>query len=163
MRTLRTPFRLSDPEVLILLGIAMLVLHSLTNGQYGWHRDELAVLDDARQLDWGYVAYPPLSPFVARLALELFGPSLVGVRLFAALTQSISAVLAGLIARELGGSRPAQVIAALAAAISPMSMLMGALFQYVSFDYMWWVLIAYLMVKLLKSDDPRWWPAIRPS
>jgi len=28
-------------------------LHTLTNGQYGFHRDELATLDDARFLDWG--------------------------------------------------------------------------------------------------------------
>jgi 4-amino-4-deoxy-L-arabinose transferase-like glycosyltransferase len=34
------------------------------------------------------------------------------------------------------------------------------IFNYSSFDYLWWVLIAYLMVRLLKSDDPRWWLGI---
>ena len=33
-----------------------LLLHALTNSQYGFHRDELATLDDARHLAWGYVA-----------------------------------------------------------------------------------------------------------
>jgi hypothetical protein len=34
----------------------------------------------------GSVAYPPLAPFVARLALTLFGPSLDGLRFIGALS-----------------------------------------------------------------------------
>jgi len=49
----------SDLGILILLALARPSLHPLTNGQSGWHRDELATLDDARYLAWGYVAYPP--------------------------------------------------------------------------------------------------------
>src|SRR6202045_5233559 len=51
----------SDVGVLVGLAAVGLALHTLTNGQYGFHRDELATLDDARHLDWGYVAYPPIS------------------------------------------------------------------------------------------------------
>src|SRR6478672_388360 len=109
--------------ILILLALAEIVLHTLTNGQYGFHRDELATIDDARYLAWGYAAYPPFAPFVARLALELFGPSLVGLRLFAALAQGVVVVLAGLIAGELGGSRRAQIVAALAVGIGPIPLL----------------------------------------
>jgi 4-amino-4-deoxy-L-arabinose transferase-like glycosyltransferase len=157
---MRKKISLNDTTVLILLALARLGLHLLTNDQYGFHRDELAVIDNARYLAWGYVAYPPLTPFVGRLALELFGPSLVGIRFFAALAQSAAMVVTGLMARELGGKRQAQVVAALAAAIAPMSLIMGALFQYISFDYLWWVLIAYFMIRLLKSGDARWWLAI---
>ncbi len=151
---------LSDLGVLILLALALLVLHTLTNGQYGFHRDELATLDDARDPAWGYVADPPVTPFIARLALELFGPSLVGVRFFCALAMSVALVLTGLMARELGGGRPAQIVAALAAAIAPAALSEGNFFQYISFDYLWWVLIAYLMIRLLKSENPRWWLGI---
>ena len=150
----------SDFSILILLALAKLALHLFTNGQYGFHRDELAVLDEARHLAWGYVAYPPITPFVGRVALDLFGPSLIGLRLFSALTQSIAMVLTGLMVRELGGTRRAQIIAALAVAIAPMSLIMGAMFQYISFDYLWWVLIAYFVIRLLKSNDPRWWVGI---
>ena len=101
-----------------------------------------------------------MTPFIARLAIELFGPSLIGVRLFSALAQSVVMVLAGLMTRELGGSRLAQIVAALAVAIAPISLLQGALFQYVSFDYLCWVLIAYLTIRLLKSENPRWWLGI---
>jgi len=62
-------------------------------------------------------------------------------------------------ARELGGGRTAQLVAA--AAAIPRSGLAGcALMQYVSFDYLLWVLTAYFVVRLLKSKDPRWWLAI---
>src|SRR5215212_107986 len=135
----RTMF--TDLGVLFLLALARLLVHTLTNDQYGFHRDELATLDDARFLAWGYVAYPPLTPFIAHLARELFGASLVGVRFFSALAQSIAMLLAGLMAQELGGSRRAQVVTALAVAIAPLSLIQGALFQYVSFDYLWWVVV----------------------
>jgi 4-amino-4-deoxy-L-arabinose transferase-like glycosyltransferase len=149
-----------DLVILLLLGLARVLVHALTNGQYGFHRDELATLDDARHLAWGYVAYPPLTPAVARVALELFGPSLPGLRLFAALAQGAAMVLAGLMARELGGGRWAQVVASLAVAIAPISLLMGALFQYVAFDYLWWTVVAYCAIRLLRSEDPRWWLGI---
>ena len=87
MRGIRSSVVSGDRGVLILLALARLLLHTLTNGQYGFHRDELAMLDDARHLDWGYVAYPPLTPLLGRASLELFGSSLVGFRFFSALAQ----------------------------------------------------------------------------
>lgn len=60
----------------------------------------------------------------------------------------------------MGGGRQAQVLAALAASISGVAFSAGMLFQYVSFDYLWWVAAAYFMVRLLASDDPRWFLAL---
>jgi len=150
----------NDIAVLVLWATAGVLLHTVTNGQYGFHRDELATLDDARSLEWGYVAYPPLTPFLARVAFTLFGPSLVGLRSFAAVALGLVLVLTGLMARHLGGGRQAQIVAALAAAIGGVAFGGGRLFQYVSFDYLWWVAAAYFMVRLLASDDPRWCLAI---
>ena len=145
---------------LLALAAARLLLHTLTNGEYGFHRDELATLADARHLDWGFPAYPPLTPFIARIALELWGPSQVGVRFFAAFAQCIAMVLTGLMAYEFGGSRPAQIAASLAVAASGVSLATGHLFQYVSFDYLWCVLTTWLVVRLLRTENPRWWVAV---
>jgi 4-amino-4-deoxy-L-arabinose transferase-like glycosyltransferase len=142
--------------VLVLCGAAIVLLHTFTNGRYGFHRDELATLDDARSLAWGYVAYPPVTPFIARVALSLLGPSLIGLRFFAALAQGVVLVLTGLIARELGGGRQAQIVAAFAAAIGGVAFSAGMLFEYVTFDYLCWVAAAYFVVRLLASEDPRW-------
>jgi hypothetical protein len=148
----------SDFAVLIYLAAGTILAHLLTGGHFGFHRDELATLDDARHLAWGYVAYPPITPFFARLSLTLFGTSLVGFRFFAALAQAVAVVLTGLMARELGGGRGAQLIAAAAAV--PFCLASGALMQYVAFDYLCWVLAAYFVVRLLRSEDLRWWVAI---
>ena len=37
---------------------------------------------------------------------------------------------------------------------------MGTLFQYITFDYLWWVLLLYCMLRLLKTDNPQWWVGI---
>jgi 4-amino-4-deoxy-L-arabinose transferase-like glycosyltransferase len=144
------------------LAVAAVVfaVHLLTNHRYGFHRDELQVLDDARHLAWGYVVYPPLAPAVARLALELFGASLTGLRLFTALSQSIVIIVAALMARELGGGATASTTAAALTAIGPVALLQGALFQYVAFDLMWAVFVTWLMLRMIQTGDQRLWMAI---
>lgn len=148
----------SDFAILIYLAAGTVIVHLLAGGRFGFHRDELATLDDARHLAWGYIAYPPITPFFARISLTLFGTSLAGFRFFAAGAQAVAVVLTGLMARELGGGRGAQLVAAAAAV--PFCIASGALMQYVAFDYLFWVLTAYFVICLLKSEDPRWWVAI---
>jgi hypothetical protein len=146
--------------VLLAIAAAVTLVHLATNGRYGFHRDELQFLSDARHLDWGFVAYPPLTPFVERIGLELFGVSMVGLRLFSVLAQAAAIVVTGLMARELGGGRLAQGTAALAVALSPLPLFEGTEFQYTTFDYLWWVLVAYFTIRLLRTENPRWWLAI---
>jgi 4-amino-4-deoxy-L-arabinose transferase-like glycosyltransferase len=134
--------------------------HLLSNGRYGFHRDELQFLSDARHLDWGFVAYPPLTPFLERVGLGIFGLSLVGLRLFSVLAQAAALVLTGMMAREMGGGRMAQIAATVAVALSPLPLFEGTEFQYSSFDFLWWVLIAYFTIRLLRGEDPRWWLAV---
>ncbi len=154
------PERVRRAEIGLLLALAALtvVVHALVGGRYGFHRDELATLDDARHLAWGYVAYPPVTPFFGWLSLELFGTSLAGFRFFASLAGASAIVLSGLMARELGGGRGAQLFAATAAA--PFAIATGSLMQYVSFDYLAWVAVAYFMARLCRTNDPRWWLAV---
>jgi hypothetical protein len=152
--------RKSDLAFLFGIAAAIALLHLLTNNRYGFHRDELQFLSDARHLDWGFVPYPPFTPFIEHIGLALFGLSLVGLRLSAVLAQAAVVVLAGLIAKHLGGSRLAQVTAALAVGFSPVEIFEGHEFQYTSFDLLWWVLAAYFVVRLLKSENPRWFLAV---
>ncbi len=152
--------RRAEFSVLIAIAGAVALVHLLTNSRYGFHRDELQTLSDALHMDWGFVAYPPFTPFIERIGLAIFGHSLVGLRLFSVIAQAIAIVVTGLMAFELGGGRLAQVTAALAVALSPLPMFEATEFQYSSFDYLWWVLIAYFVIRLLKTDNPRWWLAI---
>ena len=144
----------------LAIAAAIAVAHLLTNQRYGFHRDELQFLSDARHLDWGYVAYPPWTPFVEHVSLGIFGLSLTGLRLFSVIAQALAIAITGLMARELGGGRLAQITAAFAVALSPLPLFEGTEFQYTTFDYLWWVLIAYFVIRLLNTENPRWWLAI---
>jgi hypothetical protein len=149
-------------SVVPVLAIAVLfgAAHMLTNGQYGFHRDEWQFLSDAQHLDWGFVPYPPLTAALEYLGLKMFGLSLVGLRLFSVLAQVLVIFVSGLMARDLGGGRLAQIFAAIAVALSPLPLFQATEFQYSSFDLLWWVLIAWCVIRLLRDDEPRWWVAI---
>ncbi len=152
--------RRAEWAVLLCIAAAVALVHLATNGRYGFHRDELQFLSDARHLDWGYVSYPPLTPFIERIGLSLFGLSLVGLRLFSVIAQAVVIVVSGLMARDLGGGRLAQTAAALAVALSPIPLFEATEFQYTSFALLWWVLVSWFSIRLLKTGNPRWWLAI---
>src|SRR5215470_2360320 len=158
----RLPARLARVEVggLAVLGLAKLVVHLLTNATLDFHRDELYYLASGRHLALGYVDYPPLTPILARLSLALFGPSVFGLRLFPALAGVALVVLAGLMARELGGGRFAQLLAAGAALASPMLLGANWLFQTVTFDQLAWTVALLLAARLVRTGEPRWWLAV---
>jgi len=133
------------------IAVATVAVHLATGWRYGFNRDELMALDDARHLAWGYVQYPPMTAFFGRVALILFGTSLVGFRFFAALVHALALVLTGLMAKELGGGKWAQVTAALAGV--PFCLGGGALMQYISFDYVCWVWVAYSTVRVINGES----------
>ena len=170
-----TPFR-SDAAILGGFAAILLAVHFASGNGYGFHRDELQFLDDARHLAWGFVAYPPLTSFCGRIAIALFGISPQVLRLPAALVDAISLVLTGLIARELGAvwperrgssleqtrashreerSRPAQIIAVIA--ILPLCLCFSSVLQYNTFDLLAWSLAAYFTARVLSSGDERNW------
>jgi 4-amino-4-deoxy-L-arabinose transferase-like glycosyltransferase len=151
---------MNENRAIWLLAMGAVVIHVLANGQYGFHRDELDMIMNARQLDWGYVAYPPVTPLLARIGLTLFDTSLQGLRLFSAMGQGIVVLLVSAMVHDLGGNRRAQILGAVAVVISPIALIAGTMIQYMAFDYVWWVLLSFCVVRLLRTDDPRWWLAI---
>src|SRR5260370_35127135 len=104
MRSLIARLFRTDISLLILLACIFLALHLATSGPYGFHRDELAPLDDARHLEWGFAPYPPLTPALGRLGLSLFGISTLGARVLPILALSIPLVFSDLMARDSAGT-----------------------------------------------------------
>jgi 4-amino-4-deoxy-L-arabinose transferase-like glycosyltransferase len=154
----------SGPALVLWIALGTVVVHLATGARYGFDRDELMALDDARHLTWGYVQYPPMTAFFARIALALFGASLTGLRLFPALAMALAIILTGSMARKLGGGRWAQATAAMATV--PFCLGAGALMQYISFDYLCWVLVAWCVTNVAatasstsKIANSRWWVA----
>lgn len=157
------PARQENPErnptaILLLLAGLTVVFHFAIGNRYGFHRDELQFLFDARHLAWGYVAYPPLTSFLGRIAIAMFGISPAVFRLPASIADATSLVLTALVARQLGGRRMAQIVALLAGLA--ILLVVGALMQYVSFDYLSWTLVALFTAMVLRTENPRWWLAV---
>jgi 4-amino-4-deoxy-L-arabinose transferase-like glycosyltransferase len=143
-----------------LTGLAFTAIHIAFSGRYGFHRDELLSYSNAIHLDWCYVVYAPLTAWLARLELIVFGTSLVGYRFLPAVSVGLVSVLAGLIARAMGGGRRAMLVAAVAAGIAGPIAFSGSFLSYMSFDVLWWVLVAWAVARLLETEDARWWLAI---
>jgi hypothetical protein len=143
--------------VLLYLGLFKLLLHLFTADNYGYFRGELYYVTAGERLDFGYVDFPPLVALVAALTRALFGDSLLALHVFPALAGAAVVVLAGLIARELGGGRFAQGLAALATLIPPTLLVFGTWLSMDAFDQLFWVFGTYILVIILKRDQPRLW------
>jgi hypothetical protein len=135
-------------------------LELLFASRYGIHRDELYFLACARHLAWGYVDQPPLVPAVARVSTAMFGTSAFSLRLLPAIVGGACVCITAFIARELGGGRQAQVLAALAAATSAQVLAIVHLLSTAAFDLFFWAAITFWFVRLVRTADPRWWLAI---
>ncbi|HEY1652643.1 MAG TPA: glycosyltransferase family 39 protein [Acidimicrobiales bacterium] len=138
-----------------VVGAAMCTLLMALSSRYGFHRDELYFLDCARHLQAAYVDQPVLTPLVAWVSLKLFGVSVVGLRLWAALAAFGSVVLGGLLAREFGGGRFAQLLGALGVATAPAYLGADHLLETTSFDLLAWPALALLVVRIGRTGDRR--------
>src|SRR5476649_1280853 len=88
------------------------------SGAYGFHGDEMYFVVAGQHPAFGYVDQPPLTPLLSVASVALFGVSPTAVRILPALEMGLIVVLIALIVRDLGGSRRAQVLAAITAAVS---------------------------------------------
>ncbi|HYM16802.1 MAG TPA: glycosyltransferase family 39 protein [Dehalococcoidia bacterium] len=152
-----TSWLAGDNAPLILLAVVKLALHLATNGLYGYHRDELYYLASGKHLAFGFVDFPPVTPLLARLDVLVLGQSPWALRLLPALAGAAIVVLAGLVARELGGGRSAQILASIAALACPLLLATNWLFQTVSFDQLAWMVALLLATRAIRRDDPRLW------
>ncbi|MDQ3503230.1 MAG: glycosyltransferase family 39 protein [Actinomycetota bacterium] len=130
------------------------------SGRYGYHRDELYFLRAGKDLAWGYPDQPPLTPLIARLMDTLAPGSLLALRLPAALAVGLTVVLTGLLARELGGGRAAQLLAAACTAVGAVFVLTGHLHSTTTYDLLAWTALTLLLTRVLRGGDPRLWLAV---
>ena len=141
----------------LALAVAKLAMQCAFLTGYGWHRDEFYYLVGGRHLAPGYVDHPLLTPWVARGVAVLFGSSLGALRLVPALLGAGMVMLAGLLAREFGGDRRAQVVTALLVVLDPLLIATDHLFQTVPFDQLAWIAAAFGLVRLIRTGEERWW------
>lgn len=141
---------------LLISAAVIAVLVAFASG-YGYHRDELYFLAAGQNLDVGYADQGPITPLIARAMTEISAESLTILRLPSALMAGLTVLVTSLIARELGGTRRAQVIAAACAAVSSIVLVTGHLLSTSTFDLLVWTAITWLVVRALRTGDDRLW------
>ncbi len=141
--------------IILTLSIVKIIIHSLGNRNYGFHRDELLHLSVSEHLDWGFMEFPPLIGLLGKIAYWLFDYSLLGVRLFPTLAGIGILILCCLIAKALGGKLKAILLSGICILAFLPFYRNHTLFQPVAFDQFFWTLGFYLLIKFLNSQNKK--------
>src|SRR5260370_12473558 len=146
-----------ESALIAFFGAVALLVHLVTNGRYGYLRDELYYIACGRHLAFGYVDQPPLSILLLRLSQSLLGDSLFGIRLLPALAGAAAVALTGLIARELAGRGWAIALACAGSLCALFNLAVGNFFSMNAFEPLLWMGCAYLAVRIISGGSPTLW------
>jgi len=153
----RRPWLLGTGLAVSAMALVKLLVHLHAAHRYGYFVDELYLLACGQHLDWGYVDHPPLAPLIAQAIRVTLGDSLMAIRLLPALAGAGTVLLAGAMARELGGGRRAQALAALCALLAPGSLAMDHYFSMNAFEPLFWMGCAYLAIRIVRTGNGKLW------
>jgi hypothetical protein len=144
------------PALVVLIYFA---LHMATASRYGYFRDALYYLSCARHMDWGYVDHPPLIVAIAWFALHVTGTSLPALLIWPVLAGGARIFLIAAFARELGAQRFGIALAAVLGATPGVWWAIDHQFAMNAFEPLLWLGCAFVLLQLIKTEDPRLWVA----
>ncbi len=147
----------SAGALLTLIVACKFAVHLYGDRRYGYFVDELYYLACSRHLDWGYVDQPPLIAVITWLVRVTSGQSLPAIRFLSAVAGAAEVTFAAVIARELGGKRFAQVLAALSALVAPAILATHSLLTMNAFEPLFWMACTYLLIRIIKTGNERLW------
>lgn len=148
--------RFPIPGFVLLTAALMAAALLALSGQYGFHGDEMYYVVAGQHPAFGYVDQPPLTPLLSAASVALLGVSPTAVRVLPTVEMALCVILVALIARDLGGSRRAQFLAAVTASLS-VYLASAHLDTTTDPDLLAWALILWLVVRLLAGGDRRLW------
>ncbi len=151
------PVTLALSGAVYAMALAAVVLHVAFSGRFGFFRDELYYAACGERLAWGYMDHAPLAPFLARVSRMLLGDSMTALRFLPALSGAAKVLLGGWIAREMGGGRYAQFLAAFCVLIAPIYLTFDNLFSMNAFEPVFWMACAAIVLRILNGGDQRLW------
>ena len=158
----RTPLRAALILAALFATLAFLIhfVSSLWGSHlgYGFFRDELYYLVCGHHLAWGYVDQPPLVAVQARIAETLFGLSPTGIRILSFAAGGVLVGLTGLLTRQLGGLRSAQILAMTAVLAAPVFLGTSNFLSMNSVEPCFWMGSMLVLLRIADgSTGPRAW------
>jgi 4-amino-4-deoxy-L-arabinose transferase-like glycosyltransferase len=138
-----------------LIAVAQFAALLATSSRYGYHRDEMYFIVAGGHPAFGYPDQPPFVPLVCWAMNEIAPGSLAVVRLPSALAAVATTVIAALIAREVGGDRRAEIIAAVCTASSGFALATGHFVTTTTFDLLSTTALGWLLARaMLRRSGP---------
>lgn len=147
---------LSSTAILIYLALIKFLIHMFTI-EYGYHRDELFYMTISENMNFNNLSVLPLTPAVLAIIRWLLGNSLKALHFLPAFCGALIVLFTGFITRNLGGKKFALTLAAIAVIIPPGYLGMDSLFTYDMLDKLFWIMIIYILVLIIKKSEPRFW------
>ncbi|MDT3695563.1 MAG: glycosyltransferase family 39 protein [Ignavibacterium sp.] len=135
----------------------IIYLSTFTKG-YGYFIDEFYYIACANNPAFGYVDHPPLAPFLLTIYQFFFGDSLYAIRILPALTVAAAVFFTGILTKEIGGNKFAQLLAACSFAAMPVTVASGGFYSMNAFELLLAVLLLLTIVKIIKSNSVKLWP-----
>lgn len=145
-------------ERFYIAGLALLniLIHLLLYNRLECQRDEMFYYYFGEHPAFGYASTQPLIGFFSYLLIHTFGYSIFVIKLLPALTGGVMVWIVAAIAKELGGKTYAQVLAAIAFIVTPISLRTFMLYQPVFLDLLLWTLIFLVLIKYCNTGAPRY-------
>lgn len=143
--------------MILLFGIVKLLVHFLTNTNYELQRDAFMYIDLGNHLAWGFHSVPPSIAVFANISRFLLGDTTFAIRFFPAIIGVLSIILIGIMVKDSGGGKWAQFFACFAFLAAPAFLRSNTLFQPVSFNQFYWLLLAFLVFRLIHRQKPVYW------
>ena len=146
----RPPF--AAGAVLPMAGLVV-ALHLLVLAitPYGLQRDAFLYFAMGDHLRLWRMDFPPLIAILGNVQTALFGHTLAAARVFPAFEGGTLAVCGALLAREFGGGRFAQGLAALPMSCAGIFLRPANLFQPVVLDQLWWTTVLLCLARAARA------------
>lgn len=142
----------------IISAVNFLIIYlSVFNTSYGYFIDEFYYIACANRPAFGYVDHPPLAPFLLTLIQSVFGNSVYVLRILPAASGSAAIFMSGIITRQTGGGKYAQVISAVSVMCIPTLAAMSGFYSMNAFEPLLTVLMFYFILKMVDKDNPKEW------
>lgn len=138
-----------------VLVVALVQLAALVgfSRRYGYHGDEMYFIAAGSHPAFGYPDQPPLVPLICAAMNAIAPHSLLMLRLPSALVSAITTVLSALVARDVGGTTRAQVLAAAATACSGYALAVGHTVSTATFDMLSTTLLLWCVVRAVMTGS----------
>jgi len=140
----------------IIIALFNIAFHLAVAGNLEYHRDELLYFSLGMHPAAGYATVPPLIGLVAWFVQNIFGYSIYAVRIIPAITSGIMIIIVARIARELGGSRYSELLAAIGFTISGFGLRTYGLYMPVFFDILFWSLCILWLIRYINTEDDKY-------